>query len=92
MCRADGIDVCAFHESEVLKHALFAHHVCRVGVVFYPVDTAEAHGFAVDKELSVVYLHLSEAYFLFYLLYRCAGGIVQREAEGVEDWRLGCPS
>ena len=51
MTGADGVDVAAFHQENVLQHALARHMPTGVRVVFVATDSFDLDGAAVDVDL-----------------------------------------
>ena len=89
--QAHGIEVGRLHESDVFQHALFGHYARQLRVVLMAVGTAQAHGAAVDQQLSVLDLQPAEAHLLFGLFQQGAIGPLQLQTKGVEIGRLGRP-
>ena len=65
---AHGVEVKLFHQLDILKHALLAHHISAVGVELVAVGALYQHGLAVDEQLAVLYLHAAEAHIYRYHL------------------------
>ena len=68
MGQSYGIDVGLLHQSQVLQHALFAHHACRIGVVLVAVHATYLDGLPVDKQLSVLDIDGAKAHLQFRVL------------------------
>ena len=58
------IDVQAFHDLNILDHAVERDDISAVGIHFVAVSTFDEHGLSVDEELTVLDFYLAESHFL----------------------------
>ncbi len=86
---AHGVEVKLFHQLDILKHALLAHHISAVGVELVAVGALYQHGLAVDEQLAVLYLHAAEAHIYRYHLSFFPFG--ECSPQGVQVGSLGSP-
>lgn len=92
MACAHGIDVKPFHDLDILDHTVQCDDIATVGIHLVAVGTFDIHGLAIDEELTVLDLYLTEADFLRDDLYNVTFTVFHDGFEGEEIRCLCCPT
>ena len=60
----NGIDIKTFHDLDILKHAFTGDDIAAVRIHLMTVGTLDIYRFAVNQQLGILDLHLTEAHLL----------------------------
>ena len=86
-----GIDIELFHDTNILTHALHADNIASIRVQLMTVDSLDEDGLTIDKQLSVLDLHMTETDVLADRLYHTTV-LLDIDEQSVEIRGLGSPS
>ena len=84
MAGANGVDIGALHQGDVLKHAAEGEGVTGVRINLVPVHAAQANGLAIDEEAAVADFDLAEAHGAAIGFHDVAVVVAQGQDERVE--------